>query len=246
MFCTVTTTIKDPSDRPIPGAVVYFTLDRGAYTEDAQYPRGTLRIVANAQGEISADLWIDSTGLVHTNWVVRLPSGGNWRFSIPPNTSTTRLEDLLPHNHCPPIPGPNPGIDVAIALHNADPNAHPGLGGGTDAPLPEYPAGSALSALRMVRLVAGQLTICDAANAAHAGTAIGVTTQGLAIDTLHAPKRFGLLTDLSWSWDPSKPVYAGAGGVLTQSLAGLAFALAIATVVSPDTIFINHQQEIRL
>lgn len=127
MFCVVTSVIKDPSDRPIPGAIVYFALDKGSYTIDAQYPSGTIRIEANAQGEISADLWIDSTGLVPTNWVVRLPSGGNWRFSIPANTTTATLESLLRLGMAPPLPG---AIDAAIAIHNADPLAHPGLGGG--------------------------------------------------------------------------------------------------------------------
>lgn len=243
MFCIVTTTIKDPADRPVPGAVVYFTLDRGSYTEDSQFPRGSIRSVADFLGRIAEELWIDATGQVRTNWVIRYESGGNQRFSIPPNTSVATLESLLGVSSLPPI---NP-IEVAILAHNADPDAHPGLGGGGSVPLlPSYPAGAPISALRLVRLSAGQLQTCDAANPAHAGTAIGITTQGLTIGTTHSPKRIGLLSDASWSWDPSKPVYAGAGGVLTQSLAGLAFALPIATVISPDTIFTNFLTEVRL
>lgn len=126
MFCVVTTTIKDPSDRPVPGAVVYFTIDRGTYTEDAQYPRASVRVVADGAGRISADLWVDSTGLVTTNWVVRFESGGNWRFSIPPGIPTATLEYLLGLVATPP----DQSIAAAIAIHNADPFAHPGLGGG--------------------------------------------------------------------------------------------------------------------
>lgn len=147
-------------------------------------------------------------------------------------------------------PGPPPTIDPTNPypqyLTEAEGDARYAPIAGAGSLLPEYPAGSELSALRIVQLAGGQLVVCDAANPTHTGTAIGITTQGLAIGALHSPKRFGLMSDPSWAWDPSKPVYAGAGGVLTQSLAGLAFALAIATVVSPNTIFIEFQQEIRL
>jgi hypothetical protein len=134
MFCIVTTTIQGPDDRPLPGAVVHFTLDRGSYTIDAQYPRHTIKIVADALGKISTPLWIDSAGLVPTRWIARMPSGESWRFSIPIGTVTDTLENLIANST--PLPPPGSALAATLrallAQHNADSNAHPGLvGGGT-------------------------------------------------------------------------------------------------------------------
>lgn len=243
MFCIVTTTIKDPSDRPIPGAIVYFTLDKGSYTIDAQYPSGTIRIEANAQGEISADLWIDSTGLVPTNWVVRLPSGGNWRFSIPANTPTATLESLLRLGMAPPLPS---AIDAAIAIHNADPLSHPSLGGGGSSLLPPYTASGALSALRIVRLGGSGLEYFSATDSSHSQSALGLLPTAVASGGSIIPIRLGQIEDQAWNWVANLPVYAGANGALTQSIAGLLLIQQIATVISPTKIFIDIQPEIKI
>ena len=136
MFCAVTTTVRYPDDTRRPGAVLYFTIHPGSYTIDSQYPRGSIRAVADTAGNISVNLWIDSTGAVPTDWWVRYESGEVRKFSIPPGTVTDTLEHLL---GLPNIQVPSSSsiqseiatqVAAAIAAHNANTLAHPGLAGG--------------------------------------------------------------------------------------------------------------------
>lgn len=73
---------------------------------------------------------------------------------------------------------------------------------------------------------AGLAVLADASNLAHALTIVGLAATDAALGAPVPVLLDGPVYDADWSWSDG-PVYAGVGGALTQSLAGLAFANTI-------------------
>jgi hypothetical protein len=108
-----------------------------------------------------------------------------------------------------------------------------------------YEAATNLSGHRAIRVSGGLATLCDGTNAAHTGRCIGITTGAVVAGADATVQTVGLITEPSWNWTEG-PVYVGANGVLTQSLAGLAFIQQVGLAVSLDSIDINPQLPIRI
>lgn len=101
-----------------------------------------------------------------------------------------------------------------------------------------HEAGTNLSGHRAIRVAGGLAYVCDGGNASHAGRAIGISTGATLAGASATVQTAGLINESSWAWSDG-PVYVGASGVLTQSLAGLAFIHQIGLAVSPTAIDIN-------
>ena len=129
-----------------------------------------------------------------------------------------------------PIPAWLSGVvDGAIANHNANLAAHPGLAF-------ELVAGVALSGDRAVIAdSAGQAIYADGANPSHIGRVIGITVTSAASGANVAIAPSGELTETSWNWTPGA-VFVGANGVLTQAPPASGFTQAIAVVITPTRI----------
>jgi hypothetical protein len=108
-----------------------------------------------------------------------------------------------------------------------------------------HEAATNLSGHRAIRVSGGLASLCDGTNAAHTGRCIGITTGAAIAGADATVQTVGLITEPSWNWTEG-PVYVGANGVLTQSLAGLAFIQQVGLAVSLDSIDINPQLPIRI
>lgn len=104
------------------------------------------------------------------------------------------------------------------------------------------PSGEAISALRCVKQVGGQLFKASGDVIGDAGQVIGVTvtaTSGAGED--QTVRNDGRLIDASWNWSPG-PVYCGANGVLIQN-PGLAtaFVCEVGRATDQTTLLIDIQ-----
>lgn len=106
-----------------------------------------------------------------------------------------------------------------------------------------HPAGSDLSGHRAVRIVSGLCYPCDAGAREQAGRCIGVSQGAALAGDEVVVQTAGALVEPSWAWVEG-PIFVGANGVLTQSLAGLAFVHQIGVATSPTQIDINPQLSI--
>ena len=103
-----------------------------------------------------------------------------------------------------------------------------------------HEAATNLSGHRAIRIAAGLAYYCDGTDSAHTGRCIGITQGAVSAGDDATVQTVGLMTEPSWTWTEG-PVYVGANGVLTQSLAGLAFIQQVGLAVSATSIDINPQ-----
>jgi hypothetical protein len=81
-------------------------------------------------------------------------------------------------------------------------------------------------------------------NVVHANKIIGITTGAASVNTQAEIQTYGELSEPSWSWDASKPLFAGLNGALTQAPPSSGFVQQVASVISSTKIFINIQPAI--
>ena len=112
----------------------------------------------------------------------------------------------------------------------------PGPAGGS---VIQVVAGETLSGHRAIRLSNGLAYYCDAANLAHAGTGIGVSTGAALIGETVNVQTLGTLSEPSWTWNDG-PIYVGTNGQLTQSITGL-FMQQIGVATNATAMNINAQ-----
>ena len=148
-------------------------------------------------------------------------------WQVPPVTPPVVPPDATP-------PWLTDVVNGAIAIHNADLSAHPGLvGGGV---VFELVAGVPLSGDRaVIANSAGQAIYADGANPSHIGRVIGITVNAAASGANVAIAPSGELTEVSWNWIPGA-VFVGANGFLTQTPPASGFTQAIAAVITPTRI----------
>lgn len=108
-----------------------------------------------------------------------------------------------------------------------------------------HEAGENLSGHRAIRVAAGLAYYCDGTDASHTGRCIGITTGAVLAGADATVKTVGLMTEPSWTWTEG-PVFVGASGQLTQSLAGLSFIQQVGMAVSATSIDVNPQLPIRI
>lgn len=85
---------------------------------------------------------------------------------------------------------------------------------------------------------------CHAMDALHL---LGMTLHAVAAGDEVAVRRFGEITESSWSWTPGLPVYLGRAGVPTQMLpAEAVISLVVGIPTGPTTLFMAPREPIRL
>jgi hypothetical protein len=251
-FATVTTTVMRPDDTPHPGAILSFSIAKGSYTVDAQYPKSGIHYTANQLGQIVAILWVDGTGLVDTHWWVCYQNGEKKRFSIPAGTTSATLESLfIGSTPLPPIGDPSErNLAALLQLHNNDPGAHGGLGGGGGVVRFSPVASSNISALRVLTVdINGQAIYADAANITHANKVLGISKQSIIQGQSVPIYDNEVVTDNAWTWTPDLPIFLGLNGVMTQtppSLPTSLFSLRIGVALSPTIAEIEVQEPLIL
>lgn len=143
-----------------------------------------------------------------------------------------------------------PGVGAAEI--SADPNNR--ISFGTDLKLyvgadPDLvfqrPAGTVLSALRVVYESQGRVFLLSADDEAHADLVLGLTLTSSDQGAPVAVKRAGVVDDQTWSWVPGQ-VWLGANGNLTQTPPADGVDLAVGTAVSATRLVLNLQQPLYL
>lgn len=140
------------------------------------------------------------------------------------------------------VSAPEPAIEVrrdgqAVEVLHAATQGPPGPPGGELA----APAGEVIAGHRVVRLSDGQLYLADPSNPAHAGSVAGLSLEAVTVSG--APLRFlalGPVTEPSWQFRPG-PVYAGPGGVPTQTPPASGWLQIIGIALRADTLFVQPQ-----
>lgn len=80
-----------------------------------------------------------------------------------------------------------------------------------------------------------------------AGRVVGITDSAVDQGGEVQVRNYGEMTEPSWNWDITKPVYLGLNGVLTQvnpRTAGAKFSLIMGFPMSPKTLFITIRDPI--
>lgn len=141
-----------------------------------------------------------------------------------------------------------PTVQVSPAINEVQVQGAAGIRGpkgdkGEAVSTQSYEAGANLSGHRAVRISAGLAYYCDAANPAHLGKCIGITTGAVVAGEVATVQTIGPMTESSWTWAEGA-VFVGTNGSLTQSLAGLAFIQQVGVALSATSIDINPQLSI--
>jgi hypothetical protein len=137
-------------------------------------------------------------------------------------------------------------LSVLEPLVDSSNSALPPPSAGNSLTVGPYPAASTVNALRCVQLLSGQLAVCDGADPASFGRMVGLAVVSAGPGDLLAPVRSGLVSDSSWNWQLDLPVYVGAGGLLTQDLAGLAYIQIAGYPQSATSVYMDVEDAIRL
>ena len=109
-------------------------------------------------------------------------------------------------------------------------------------------AGEVLSALRVVKGSSnGRLWYCSSVVVGDSGLVIGITTTSAsAAGATVSYMKDGEMTDSSWNWDTTKPIYCGTDGALTQTVPTSGFRQVVAVPLSPTKISIQIKEPIIL
>jgi hypothetical protein len=102
-----------------------------------------------------------------------------------------------------------------------------------------------LSGHRAVRAVAaGAVAYASSSAPQDANLVLGITTGAAMNGTVAAVQVSGEMTEPSWNWVVSAPIFLGADGVLTQTPAVSGFSIVLAVAIKSDTIVIGIKQPI--
>ena len=101
-------------------------------------------------------------------------------------------------------------------------------------------AGESISALRAVRGDAdGKIYYCDADDADQNGLCLGISTTAANSGSTVSYVAGGVITDSSWSWVTTTPIWIGTDGALTQTVGAQAFCQIIAIPVTDGIVSVN-------
>lgn len=101
-------------------------------------------------------------------------------------------------------------------------------------------ASTPLSALRVVKVVAGVAAYASADDVADAALITGITVTAASSGAAITVRTDGELRDNAWTWAPG-PIYCGANGVMTQTVPTAGFIGEVARATSATTIVVDIQ-----
>ena len=108
-------------------------------------------------------------------------------------------------------------------------------------------AGEALGGHRVVISSAGALYYASSTNLAHKNRVIGLTLGAVTIGAVASYLKEGLITEPSWTWNTSLPVYLADNGLLTQTPVNTTgFVMIVGMPASSTSLYISFQSPIIL
>lgn len=132
-----------------------------------------------------------------------------------------------------------------ISIIEQGPQGIPGIAGNT---VLQYVAGINLSGHRMVIVDIGSEVViyADSTIPSHATKVLGMTTGAAMLGNLATIRTSGELTEVSWNWDLSLPIWLGINGLLTQVIPSVGFSLIIGFPITATKIYIDIREPIFL
>jgi hypothetical protein len=107
----------------------------------------------------------------------------------------------------------------------------------------ELRSGAVLSGHRLVVVESnGNVNYADNLDLTHPGRVLGLTLSAATPGELVSVQRAGRITEPSWQWETSKPLWLGRNGALTQSRPRAGFVLVAGVAIAPNTILMANIQ----
>jgi hypothetical protein len=107
----------------------------------------------------------------------------------------------------------------------------------------ELPAASNLSGHRLVVIErTRRVNYADNLNLTHPGRIIGLTLGAASVGELALIQRAGKVVEPSWSWIPSRSLWLGASGTLTQAKPTAGFLLVVGVALGSSAILMANIQ----
>lgn len=109
------------------------------------------------------------------------------------------------------------------------------------------PAGESLGGHRVVISNLGSLYYASATNVTHRNKVVGLTTSAVSSGQTAIYLKDGLITEPSWTWNTSLPVYLADNGLLTQSpINTTGFMMIVGTPASTTSLYVSLKTPILL
>lgn len=169
-------------------------------------------------------------------------------------TTVTEYELLAVSEQGPPGPqgatgpqGPQGPQGVQGPAGATGPQGSQGPAGPSGGSAMSMISSTALGGHRMVYLNGDDPMYADCTVVDHAGRVLGMTLGANNAGETASIVRGGDITEPSWSWNVSLPVYLGTNGVPTQTLpSNAAFSLIVGIPKTPTTLFVALREPIVL
>lgn len=124
----------------------------------------------------------------------------------------------------------------------AGPIGPPGPAGGD---VVVVPAAADLGGHRVVRSSGGFVGYADAYDEDHGDDVLGLTLGAAVAGDDVQVQTAGVITEPSWAWTPEEPIFAGAGGIPTQSApTDAAFLLVIGFAITATSMRVRIESPI--
>lgn len=133
----------------------------------------------------------------------------------------------------------------ATTIAEQGPPGRPGEPGPAGGAAVQRLAGEALSALRVVYELDGQVYALDYRDAEHIDLLLGVTLSAAQPGEPLNIQRLGSIDDDNWSWQPGR-VWLGAAGALTQTPPTDGYDVLIGAAVASGRLLLNLQDPLEL
>ena len=109
-----------------------------------------------------------------------------------------------------------------------------------------YTAAENVGGHRLVLVQDGGIAHCSPTNLVHMGRCIGMTLGAASAGNDTIVVYLGEITEPSWNWDTTKPVYLGAAGVPTQTVPTTGYSQIIGFPTAATKLYIDMREPIAL
>lgn len=138
-------------------------------------------------------------------------------------------------------------VEGEVLVVSAGEQGPPGPPGASGVVTSTHIAATALGGHRFVLISAAGAGYASSDTPAHFGRVIGMTVGAADVGEPATVQSSGKITEPSWSWDTSKPVFLGTNGVPTQvAPAAPSFMQVVGFPVSPTTLYIDLREPVSL
>lgn len=106
-------------------------------------------------------------------------------------------------------------------------------------------AGETLGGNRVVMVdTDGKVYYADRSIVSHANKVLGLTQGAASVSTAVNVQTYGVMTEPSWNWDMTKPVFLSTTGLLTQTAPAAGFILMLGFPISTTSMLIDIDKPI--